>query len=361
MPPVAQAAVDPARGKFALHGPAVEITCGVPALAGEVRRLFEPFAVAGWPEGTLPTSGTVRPFDPAEVLRHVSPAARRLTELPERMELYQDDERFWLVDERWGMVELNMVRGHFRSWVFPNARLDPAVCAEVAVVWPLAQLLRGKGLHLLPAVSAVRDGWAVLILCPFALEAELVALICAGYKIIGQRWTAVREEDGRLALMHLPGRVERAGIPRSRASQEGGACGSWVDLTDEHVRSRQSHAFCDVVLVADGSRHATALGRQLHPDGAALDLLRGAWPMPELHPQHGHAEVAVKLVRHTRVCELQLSRRPQDLLAVLDTLHRTSPWHPAGSTAPAAPLKAPSKPAGGRGQEVELLRPRSAA
>ena len=38
---------DPTRSKFALHGPAIEIACDVPAMATQLRRLFEPFAVNG--------------------------------------------------------------------------------------------------------------------------------------------------------------------------------------------------------------------------------------------------------------------------------------------------------------------------
>ena len=53
--------------------------------------------------------------------------------------------------------------------------------------WPNCFAPRGI---LLPAVSIVRDGWAVMIVCPFTLEAELIAMIRAGYKVIGQRWTA---------------------------------------------------------------------------------------------------------------------------------------------------------------------------
>jgi hypothetical protein len=331
------------RSKFALHGPAVEIACAVPEVARQVRRLFDPFAVAGWPAGFVPTVGVVRPYEQAEVLRHLSPDARPVPGAPDLMELYQDGDRYWLVDERWGLAEVNMLRGQFRSWILPAPRVDAVRCTELAVVWPLAQLLRAKGVHLLPAVSAVRDGWAVMILCPFTLEPELVALVRAGYKVIGQRWTAVREEDGRLALLHLPGAVERSSVPRLRSPSGGGGGGGvgpdgaggregeWIDLSHEYLGSWQNHAFCDAVLVAEGGRRAAPAVRDLDP-ADALGVLRRAWPVAELHSQRRHAQLPARIAHAARVCELRLSCRPTDLLSLLDDLRRSRP----GSLADAA-------------------------
>jgi hypothetical protein len=296
-------------------------------MAEQVRRLFDPFAVQRWPEGFLPTVGIIRPYTQSEVLRHLSPGARPVTSVSaDVMEVYEDGDRFWLVDDRWGMAEVNLIRGQFRSWIVPNCRLDPVRIAETAIVWPLAQLLRAKGLHLLPAVSVVRDGWAVMIICPFTLEAELVAMIRAGYKVIGQRWTCLREEEGRLALLHLPGMVERSFVPRLRAAStenSGGASDrAWIDLSSEYLGSWQNHAFCDAVLIADGGRRGSARLRDVAPENA-LDTLRQSWPLVELHPQRRHGLLPMKLAQHTRVCELQLSRSPAELLDLLATLRVT--------------------------------------
>jgi hypothetical protein len=324
---------DPNRSKFALHGPAIEIACEVPDMTGQVQRLFEPFAVQRWPDGFLPTVGIIRPYTQSEVLRHLSPGARPVTGVPaDVMEVYEDGDRFWLVDDRWGMAEINLIRGQFRSWIVPKCRLDPVRIAETAIVWPLAQLLRAKGLYLLPSVSVVRDGFAVMIVCPFTLEAELVAMIRAGYKVIGQRWTCLREEEGRLALLHLPGMIERSFVPRLRAASTenaratgsgSGADRAWVDLSSEYLGSWQNHAFCDAVLIADGGRRGTARLRDVEPSGA-LEALRSAWPLVELHPQRRHGHLPRKLAQHTRGCELQLSRSPAELLDLLATL-RTTP------------------------------------
>jgi hypothetical protein len=195
----------------------------------------------------------------------------------------------------------------------------------MAITWPLAQLLRARGVHLLPAVSVVRDGWAVLIICPFTLEAELVAMIRAGYKIIGQRWTAVREEDGRLALLHLPGMVERSFVPRLRSVSGAESDAAWADLSHEYLGSWQNHAFCDAVLVADGGRRNCAAIRDVDPE-TSLELLRRAWPIQELHPQRRHGQLPLKLAQHARVCEVRLSRSPRELLDQLALLRAT----PAG-------------------------------
>jgi hypothetical protein len=314
--------------RFALHGPAVEIDCDVPQVSAEVERVLGPFAVGELPDGFSSLCGSVHAYDTAVVARHVSPTARPLP-APRSLdlaELYEEGERFWLVDERWGMVEVNFLRGSWRSWVLPRPQLDPVRVAEMAVLWPAAQLLRPRGLYLLPAASAVRNGWAFLLLCPFGLEPELTALARSGYKIIGQRWTAVREEEGRLALLHLPGVVERGLTPRLRgAAPESGA--QWADLNGQFLGSAQNHAFCDAVLVADAARRAqTALKELEHSD--ALHLLRQAWPIVELHPHRRHSPLPLKLSQQCRCAEVQLSRGPSELLQLLDAF-RHAPSRPS--------------------------------
>jgi hypothetical protein len=125
--------------------------------------------------------------------------------------------------------------------------------------------------------------------------------------------------------------VERSFVPRLRAassaesSHNSGAAGDrgWVDLSSEYLGSWQNHAFCDAVLVADGGRRGTARLRDVD-QANTLDTLRSAWPLVELHPQRRHGHLPLKLAQHTRVCELQLSRTPAELLDLLATL-RTTP------------------------------------
>jgi len=313
----------PTRLKLALHGAAIQLDNFLPQLDAPLRRLLGTFSVPGWPERFAPVHGTVRPYDHAEVMRHLSPAARAWPRhAVDLSDVYQDGARFWLVDDRWGMAEINFLKGQWRSWVLPGAKFDPVRCAEMAVLWPLAQLLRPRGVYLLPAASAVRAGWAFLMICPFGAGAELSALIDSGYKLIGQRWTALREEDGRLALLHVPGLVQRPpGAPGGR--------GGWVDLNERSPLRWQNHAFCDAVLVAHPGRRAHTNLRELDPASSAA-LLRRAWPISELHPTRRHGPLPSKLPHLCRCADLQLSRDPAELLALLDDFQ----------AAPAAPFAA---------------------
>jgi hypothetical protein len=283
--------------RFAVHGPAVEVECFVPWLGPQVRRLLGPFAVADWPQGFVRVHGVVRPYEESDVMRHLSPAARPLPPTHDLLELYEDGERFWVVDERWGMGEINFLKGQWRSWLLPRPQSAPAECAEMAVLWPLAQLLRPRGLCLLPAASVERDGWAALLVCPFGVEPELAALQRDGYSVIGRRWTALREEDGRVALLHLP---DGAGGGRSR-----------------------NHAFCDAVLVAEPGRRAHATLRELDASSAAA-VLRRAWPIAELHPSRRHSALPAKLAHLCRCAGVQLSRDPGEFVRLLDALRHAA-------------------------------------
>jgi len=304
----------PARLKFAVHGPVVEVENFLPGLGPHLDRLLGAFSVPSWPDGFLPVHGTVRAYDQADVLRHLSPGARPLPRVHDLTDVFEDGERFWVVDERWGMAEINFLKGHWRSWVLPRPQFDALRCAEMAVLWPLAQLLRPRGVHLLPAAAAARDGFAFLLVCPFGVEGELNELADAGYKLIGRRWTAVREEDGRAALLHMPAATGRT-IAR--------AMGGTIEESDSADGSRsdpwQNHAFCDAVLIADAVRRPRASLKEL-PVTAAAGRLRSAWPIAELHPSRRHSPLPGRLAHLCRCAELQLSRDPADLLSLLDSL-----------------------------------------
>ncbi|MDB5304168.1 MAG: hypothetical protein JWM97_1717 [Phycisphaerales bacterium] len=305
------------RLKLALHGPAVVLDNAVPALDAAVDSLLSPFSVPGWPEGFIPAAGVVRPFDQAEVLRCLSPTARHLTRTPEMMDVYEEAERFWIADDRWGMAEINLLRAQWRSWIIPRPRLDPFRIVEAAVLWPLAQLLRSRGVHLLPATSAVRDGFAFLLICPFSPEPELAALTTEGYKIIGRRWTALREEDGRLALLHLPGCAPAPVAPRLHLTIH--ARPNWKDPAPDSAGPWQNHAFCDAVLIAEAGRRPSATLKETDPTNAA-NLLRQAWPILELHPARKPSPLPARLAQSCTCHELQLSRNPKDLPPLLEIL-----------------------------------------
>jgi hypothetical protein len=312
--------------RFSLHGQVIEIECDDPVIQDQLDAMLALFAGAKQPPhgAQTPVSGSILRYDVEEVLRSVSPTAGQVASQSGAMDLtevYEEGERYWFVDERWGLAEVNPLKGQWRSWGLPGPalKLDPPRCAERAVLWPLAQLMPARGVHLLPAVAAVRDGWAVLILCPFTLEPELRAMIRAGYRIVGQRWTAVRQEEGRLALLHMPGRVERPGACHSR----GAADDAWLDLTAGQGWARQEHAFCDAVLVVEPGRRGCAEARELSPPEAAAHLRR-AWPLPDVHAARRACHLPALLSRQCRCASAQLSRDPRENLELLAAM-RESP------------------------------------
>lgn len=301
--------------RFTIHGLAVELSVQIPRLDRAIQRMLGGFEDSHWPVGFVPTTGTVRPYDAAEVSRHLSADATpvHLPNLP--MDLYEDAERFWLVDDRWGMVELNLLKNHFRAWILPRQRVDDLTCVENAILWPLAQLLRARGLHLLPAVSVARDGWGVLLVTPFALERELRLLVESGYQVVGQHWTALREEGDRISLLHLPGPLRRGFQP-----YRGAGADEWVDLHYEYAGAQRHHAFCETVLLVAPIRRPHMRLIPLDEMGA-VQALRHDWPILELHPhQRRTGQMASCLVQCCRFAQLELSRDPRAFARLLDAL-----------------------------------------
>ena len=104
-----------------------------------------------------------------------------------------------------------------------------------------------------------------------------------------------------------------------------------MDLSGEYLGSWQNHAFCDAVLIAESGRRDTAYVRDVEPANA-MDCLRRAWPIVDLHPQRRIGQLPVKLSQYARICELQLSRSPRDLLDVLSALRITPPGRMFGNS-----------------------------
>jgi hypothetical protein len=242
------------------------------------------------------------------------------------LELYQDGEQFWLIDERWGMAQINTLRGQWRSWILRQACLDPLRLVEGAAIWPMAQLLRARGLHLIPAPSIVRDDLGVVLLSTFSVGPELTCLAQAGFQIVGQRWTAIRCEDGRIELLHMPGAVEYPAPPRLPGVRgaPSGTWPQWVDLAGQFPQSSRHHAFCHVVLIADAARRTDAHAAELSVS-QAQELLRQAWPIVDIHPTGRSPQLPGRMAQISRCVQIQLSRNPRDLIALLDCIRDTVP------------------------------------
>jgi hypothetical protein len=268
-------------------------------------------------------SGTIRPFEEGEVLRHLSSRARRLISGDPSLELYQDCERFWLVDERWGIAEINLMKAQWRSWVLAGRALDSLHLAEGSMLWPLAQILRGRRLHLVPAASIVRGGWGVLLLCPFSLEPEMSRLIKSGWKIIGQRWTALREREGTIEMLHMPGPIERAKSLALRRRGTGSAI-KWLDLAQEFPACQEKSALCHAIAIADTGRRSTPRFTDLSIP-QAQEALRHQWPMSDIHATPRCGMLANRLAQLCRCAQVQLSHDPADLVMMLESARTTEP------------------------------------
>jgi len=317
---------DAHRALFAVHGLGVRLACDVAALWGTIDHLLDTFGGIELPADFTTTSGHVRSYDEADVARHLSASATRVPVRDDLLELYQDGERFWLVDDRWGICELNLLKGSWRSWVLPHAHIDEFRVVENAVLWPLAQLLKRRGLELVPAVSIERDGFGVLLLSGFNLLPELDALLrYAGFKLVGQRWTALREDAGRVELLHVPGRIELMILPR-RGTLSMPRPGGWVDLHDDHGHTPSPQAFCSTACILEPGRRQTFKATSLRP-GAALTTLRDHWPVVDLQPAGRASPLLTGLSRTTPTYKLELSRDPHDLITWLDDLQDQSRPH----------------------------------
>jgi hypothetical protein len=274
--------------------------------------LIEPFLAAD-PE----VRGAVVPFDESEVLRQLSPDAVRVDEPDLLLELYRDPrggERVWLIDERWGVCEINLLKRTWKSWVLPAAALDAVRLFEATVMWPMAQLLRASGLHIIPGAAVGKNGRGVLILAPFDVGPELEALAGAGVGIIGQRWTALRSENDRISLLSIPGRTEP---PPRMASARLAQHPAWVNVAAGRVCER---ANCELVLLVEPMRRTSASVTAL--SGAeARDQLKLLWPIPQLSAGASATMtpnvIATTLARTCSVQRVRLSRNGADLAALL--------------------------------------------
>lgn len=316
-------------GKFRrliIHGLGVELHCPLPELEPTIAHQFSSFAENDWPPHLAGITGFIGPYDSRDVLRHVSTAAISLGEIGSGRQAYQDGERIWIIDDRCGLSEINFIRGQWRSWVLSPALTDPHRCMDSAILWPLAQLLRVKGLHLLPAAAVARDGFAAMILCPFGIAGELSALARDGYRIIGQRWCAVRQEEGKVSLLHMPGAVEQTVWPRRAGA---GGAQDWIDLHAAFFDSQQNHAFCDAVIVVSSGRRPQASANGLSRWEAG-DVIRRAWPIAELHPRKRAGGLASELGRLCRCAEARLSPRSQDILQILQAIRDDKIGHGSG-------------------------------
>lgn len=304
--------------RLCVHGLAVQIRCEMPVMNWPIHHALGEFATPVWPEGFVPIPGSIQTYEESVVLRHLSPSAVPVASGDDLVELYEDRERFWLVDDRWGLCQINLLRGEWTSWVLPQPRLSGVEVVDAAVLWPLAQLLQPRGLTLLPAVSLTRSGFGAMIISPFGIEPELSALIDAGWKIIGQRWTGVQDDEGQMAMLRMPGAVERTASGRIRGATDEAISGL-VDLTAETPDAMAHHSFCDAVILVDAARRGSVSAKPVRGGGVAA-AIRKAWPVFELHGQPRAQNLPARLAAECTVYEAQLSRKAEQFVMAMDKI-----------------------------------------
>jgi len=310
-----QSTASPA-ARFSIHGLKMRLRCTVPLLYPGVASLLGEFEDQR-EESRAVIEGIIRPYDQTEVLRKLPAAATRISAPGDIMELYGCEDQFWLIDDRWGMAHINVVRATWQSWVLPQPAINAIQTAEMAVMWPLAQLLRPRGLCLIPAAAMARDGWGVLLVSQLNLEADLGAMVRAGYRVVGQRWAALREDESGVSMLHMPGQIERAPSRVGATLRHDPSSGGWVDLEADFPGSTLAHARCDAVMIIERGRRPVTLVRPVTRT-ASLMALRRSWPIVELHPHRRHGQLLASVSRHCRVFEMRLSRNPTDILKLLD-------------------------------------------
>jgi hypothetical protein len=301
------------RLRYCVHGPGVEITCQVEPLLEPIQSALGALSVKSLVGNSSIIHGSISHFDHRQVRMHLSNTAKRVSTDNDLLELYEEGERFWRLEDNWGICEINILRGQFRSWILPLNTSNEEKIVEQAVMWPIAQLLRPRGVCLIPAASMVRDDWGVLLLSTFNIEPELTSMVHAGFRVVGQSWSALREVGQRIVMMGMPGFLHRNDQP--------------VDLTRESPGSSSEQANCDVVIVLAPGRRPLTNMRPITASNA-LGRVRHAWPMVELHPLRRPGQMPARLAHRCRIYEMQLSRNPHDLLSMLETARYQRPQTP---------------------------------
>ena len=310
----------PIKSHFSIHGPAVTLTNSCRELDEQIKFFLDPFALKRHSPGPLEIDGQIRPFDLTEVTRSLSAAADSRRRCDELVEIYSLAERHWIVDERWGVCEIDLLKHRWRSWLLPRSLLDPIQLAEAAVLHPMAQLLRLRGVDLVPAIAIERAGWGALVIVPYPISAEIARIVRAGYRVIGQRWTALVRQNGRITLRRVPGLLESSALPGKSVSR--GA--AWIDLTWDNPWASADLAWCEAVLAIAPGRRSTSQGRVV-PMAESQPFLRHAWPIRQLpvdrpRLQHPAATLAAQCI----CLSLQLSRHEDEFLQLIEFARKRS-------------------------------------
>jgi hypothetical protein len=304
--------VDPIKSTLSVYGASATFTNCSSALHDQLHLFLKPFFLNRVHPCQI--QGEIRPFDLGEVTHSLSSASTSRRHGDGLTCIYSHGERHWVVDDRWGVCEIDLLKHRWRSWLIPRPSLDPVHLAEAVAVWPLAQLLRAGGIQLVPAVAIERSGWGALIIAPYPITAEISRVMRAGYRVIAQRWTALVPRNGRFVLQHVPGVVES---PAERGRSIGRNI-VWTDLLADNPWASADLAWCDAVLAIAPGRRLKSRG-QVIPAVDAHAWLRRVWPINDLPAdgaRFGHPAAA--LADQSLCLNIELSRNPDEFLQLVE-------------------------------------------
>jgi hypothetical protein len=310
----------PIKYDFSLYGAAFRLANSCSALDEQIKFFLHRFVLARRAAQANEIQGEISSFDLAEVTHSLAGAAGSERHSDNLVEIYSLNEKHWIVDDRWGVCEIDQLKRRWRSWVLPNPSLDPIQLTEAALLWPVAQLLRCRGVEIVPAISVERAGWGALIIAPYPIPAEISRLIRAGYRIIGQRWTALLYQNRRIVLRHIPGLVESAATWGPSIARGP----IWSDLTADNPWASADLAWCDAVVTIVPGRRSKTVGRIISVEDSQ-SALRRAWPIPDLpinRPRLQHPAAA--LARDCLCLNFQLSRRDDEFLELIELARQRS-------------------------------------
>ena len=298
---------------FSVYGAAVRVDdfCGV---SDGLDPFLKPFAVRREMPDGVRTQGVIRPFDLAEVTHSLSHAGESQRRGDCLVDIYSSTERHWILDDRWGVCEIDLLKHRWRSWVVPQPTLDAIQLAEAAAIWPMAQLLRLRGIELVPAISIERAGWGALVIAPYPIAREMSRIVRAGYRIVGQRWTALIRQNGRIALWHVPGLTESPAVGKKLIRSKP----VWTNLIASNPWASAEVAWCDAVVTIAAGRRSKSCGRVIST-AEAQGALRRAWPICELpvdRPRLRHPAAA--LAEQSICLNVQLSRHEDEFLELIE-------------------------------------------
>ena len=299
---------------FSLHGHGVRLVVDHPVVARPACRILAKLVEDVLPFD--PIDGEIVDFVHKDVMRHVDDDAIAVRPGdPEHHPLFElfrspAGDRWWHVDERWGLSEIDLVRGRWRSFVLPAPGIDAVRLFEATVWWPMAQILRGRGLHLVPAASMCDDaGNGTLLLSGSDPAPEVAAAGRNGWRIVGQRWTALREWNDGVEMLAVPGLTATSigGRPLTLQSS-----GHWYDASVGAAGRRQ--ATCKTVLLAEPARRPRSWACDMDATEARLSL-RQNWPMPPIGSMFNR--MPTRLAASADVYRVRLDRSGDGILDLL--------------------------------------------